>query len=221
MAAARTCERCNSAVCSGRLERCMGCGIVQCHGNGLGNGCCKVCHYGILPGWSGSSGQCSYKGCAEQGVFRHVRGKAYVCRKHASQAKIKTETLEHYAMRNAGEVIMLAQGGRKSWRLSGIVAPRPGIDLASGRRVIHVVELSGAQRAVIAGEPSAEMTPEEWDEYCRAVRAESELDSKGRLELETYAAGAAQSADAAWNATMQAAAVRALARKRVAAEVHG
>lgn len=33
---------------------CMACGSRVCHGYGLGNGCCPVCHHGILPSWTRS-----------------------------------------------------------------------------------------------------------------------------------------------------------------------
>jgi hypothetical protein len=108
-----TCEHCQSAVCDGKIATCMGCGQPQCSGNGLGRGCCTLCHFGILPGWSGSTGVCSYKGCGKPGAFAYVCGKRYVCTDHASQAKIRGETLRAYADRQRANPPSWARGLRQ------------------------------------------------------------------------------------------------------------
>lgn len=83
------CARCNSACCDGRTVACLGCGVVQCHGNGHRNGSCSVCHFGILPGWSSWRKQCGYKGCSEVAAFHNIPGSVKaVCHKHASRPKI-------------------------------------------------------------------------------------------------------------------------------------
>ena len=63
--------------------RCMACGELRCHGEGTGNGRCKGCHYGMLPGWSGAGGACSYQGCAVPAVYDGLPGsKRKCCRAH-------------------------------------------------------------------------------------------------------------------------------------------
>ena len=85
------CEACGSCygLHSGAkrcgTSTCRYCGTIQCSSNGLGNGCCKVCFHGLLPGWSGSEGICRYNGCKAEAVARGIRGKRYVCRDHAAQ----------------------------------------------------------------------------------------------------------------------------------------
>jgi hypothetical protein len=65
---------------------CLACGIEQCHGNGSSRGTCKRCHYGILPGWSGSQGTCAYKGCGKPAAYRYLPGgKAYACKAHGDR----------------------------------------------------------------------------------------------------------------------------------------
>lgn len=78
---------------------CKGCGTPQCHGNGGARGACSVCLYGILPGWGGCNGTCSYAKCTNPAAFQYVNGKRYVCQAHANQAKIKSVglTLANYA----------------------------------------------------------------------------------------------------------------------------
>ncbi|MDO8611103.1 MAG: hypothetical protein Q7R95_11310 [bacterium] len=66
-----------------RATTCLLCGTRQCMGNGLGNGCCSICYHGLLPGWSGSEGICSYKNCGKVAVARGKQGKRYVCLEHA------------------------------------------------------------------------------------------------------------------------------------------
>lgn len=98
------CERCSSAVCDGRVVTCLGCGVVQCHGNGLRNGSCSVCHFGILPGWSSWRKQCGYKGCDKPAAFHYVPGNVKtVCHDHATRPKITIYP------RNHGERIPLAE----------------------------------------------------------------------------------------------------------------
>jgi hypothetical protein len=98
------CTFCGSMRSSQDCEAvaCLGCGAVQCHGNGLGRGTCRACHYGILPGWSGSDCRCSYKGCASRATFRYVPRVGNVCAAHAERAKVGSakrgfKTLREYA----------------------------------------------------------------------------------------------------------------------------
>lgn len=60
---------------------CSACGAVQCHSNGLGRGCCKVCYWGRLPGWSFSHhpSTCQYKGCTEPAVYAYLPGSKHDC----------------------------------------------------------------------------------------------------------------------------------------------
>lgn len=69
---------------------CLGCGTVQCFGNGGARGTCSVCHYGILPGWSGSDCQCKYAGCKDKAAFLYAPRKGSVCARHANQCKVTT-----------------------------------------------------------------------------------------------------------------------------------
>jgi hypothetical protein len=80
----------------------MLCATPQCFQNGGGNGCCKVCHHGWLPGWSrgyspGTARTCGYKGCENEPVAT-CRKKA-VCMEHAKRIKAsKTQTLAEYVV---------------------------------------------------------------------------------------------------------------------------
>jgi hypothetical protein len=68
--------------------KCRACDAIQCHGNGTGNGCCKVCFYGRLPGWSfgREPKTCQYKGCDEPAVYSRLPGsKKACCAKHGRQ----------------------------------------------------------------------------------------------------------------------------------------
>lgn len=80
--------------------KCLGCGTLQCFGNGSARGSCGACHYGILPGWSGWSCKCSYKGCGNDAAFRFVPRMGNVCLEHASRTKIRfnktSQTLTAY-----------------------------------------------------------------------------------------------------------------------------
>jgi len=96
-----TCAYCNRWGSTCAVATCLGCGTSQCFSNGGASGSCSVCHYGILPGWSGSDGNCSYAGCKNKGAFAYVRGKRYVCLEHAKRAKIREESLSDYAARMA------------------------------------------------------------------------------------------------------------------------
>lgn len=67
--------------------KCMACGEMRCHGEGTGNGCCKACLFGRLPGWSFSSrpSTCMYKGCSEPAVYSRLPGsKPDCCKAHGS-----------------------------------------------------------------------------------------------------------------------------------------
>lgn len=81
----RLCGSCHGVVApeiEHRGTTCMLCGTRQCMGNGLGNGCCAICFYGFLPGWSGIGGNCGYKNCRKPAVARGIRGKRGVCAEH-------------------------------------------------------------------------------------------------------------------------------------------
>lgn len=59
---------------------CMLCGTVQCFEGGPS---CRACHYGFIPGWSGTSGQeCGYAGCKGEAVAK-VPGRKLACMAHA------------------------------------------------------------------------------------------------------------------------------------------
>lgn len=65
--------------------QCQACGELRCHGEGSGNGCCKACRYGRLPGWSFSSkpSVCQYAGCESPAVYAYMPGaKKHVCVAH-------------------------------------------------------------------------------------------------------------------------------------------
>jgi hypothetical protein len=92
-----SCIRCNrfypsgwyrnpeSATMCGQVQ-CLGCGAMRCHGDGTGRGTCRECYYGIIPGWSGSEGTCSYKGCEGKAAYRYLPGgKAYACQEHGKR----------------------------------------------------------------------------------------------------------------------------------------
>jgi hypothetical protein len=62
---------------------CMLCGTVQCFSNGLGNGRCRLCSFGFLPGWSRPYDQrCGYAKCNAPAVAI-VTGKKLACKDHA------------------------------------------------------------------------------------------------------------------------------------------
>lgn len=112
------CQRCSSFACDGRTVACLGCGVVQCHGNGLGKGSCGVCGYGILPGWSSWRQTCGYKGCELQAAFHYVPGSVKnVCHYHATRPKISAfntkVTLAEYITRQVAQ----------AWRARGVVRP--------------------------------------------------------------------------------------------------
>jgi hypothetical protein len=60
---------------------CLACGAVQCHAYGLARGCCHVCHFGRLPGWSFSwrPATCQFKGCTEPCVYAYLPGSKHDC----------------------------------------------------------------------------------------------------------------------------------------------
>lgn len=88
---ARSCETCGSMICDGRMATCLGCGDSRCFAEGSGNGRCKGCGYGILPGWSGSDRSCGYKGCTERAAFAGVPGAIKsVCLKCSDRPKVTT-----------------------------------------------------------------------------------------------------------------------------------
>lgn len=83
------CHRWGNTDCE--IAVCLGCGTSQCFYNGAGKGTCSSCGYGILPGWSGSKGTCSYVGCTEPAAFAYCPGgKRYVCHAHAQRVKVTT-----------------------------------------------------------------------------------------------------------------------------------
>ena len=64
---------------------CLACGTVQCHSNGSARGCCKVCYFGRLPGWSfmGHPRVCTVKGCTAEPVYAYLPGsKKDCCKAH-------------------------------------------------------------------------------------------------------------------------------------------
>jgi hypothetical protein len=88
-----------SAEQCGRVT-CLACGVTQCHGNGSRNGCCRECHYGMLPGWS-SSGEgyaCSYAGCKSPAVYAYLPGgKRYACKAHGDKRLKRGMVVSHGA----------------------------------------------------------------------------------------------------------------------------
>lgn len=82
---------------------CMACGSRQCFGNGSGNGCCKVCVSGYLPGWSreGDARVCGYKGCDGDAVSKAPRV-GQVCGDHLARAKLDVKIAQALAVRDAG-----------------------------------------------------------------------------------------------------------------------
>ena len=79
-------------VCS--VAVCLLCGSPQCFGNGGSNGQCGICYAGLLPGWSGSDGTCTYKRCEAPAVARG-RGRKKVCKDHARHQGLGTPDLTH------------------------------------------------------------------------------------------------------------------------------
>jgi hypothetical protein len=72
----KSCPDCFSVLCVDRRKvECLGCGAERCFAEGLGNGRCKACHYGILPNWSGWDRPCGYKDCDGRASFAGVPGK--------------------------------------------------------------------------------------------------------------------------------------------------
>lgn len=68
------------------LVRCLFGGESRCHSEGSGNGRCKACLFGILPGWSGWDAACSYAGCSHRAVAMGLPGgKRFACREHAEK----------------------------------------------------------------------------------------------------------------------------------------
>jgi len=123
------CDRCQSAVCDGRTVMCLGCGVEQCHGNGLSRGACSVCLYGVLPGWSSWDKSCSYKGCNNLAAFHNVPGAVKcVCHEHATRPKITLH--QHTVGRTtmAARKVSLAEYVRERlasdrWSSKGVVTP--------------------------------------------------------------------------------------------------
>ncbi len=75
----RNCAYCGTHYNNGACTpvACMLCGTVQCMGNGSGNGCCRLCSHGYLPGWSRTTRQatCGYARCGLPAVAWVRRGK--------------------------------------------------------------------------------------------------------------------------------------------------
>lgn len=84
-------------MCDRQVAICMMCGSPQCHGNGLGRGQCSLCYVGLLPGWSGSIGKCSYARCGKPAVARG-RGHRMVCKSHAEHQGIGTPDLKDWVL---------------------------------------------------------------------------------------------------------------------------
>lgn len=115
--AASVCRYCGTAQrrdC--QIVTCMLCGTPQCHANGLGNGCCKVCSYGYLPGWGRSAvlETCGYAKCDNTAVAQ-ARNRP-VCTGHTQRIKpdgkqtLAEWVAEQLAHRDAGK-------GWEHWRL--------------------------------------------------------------------------------------------------------
>lgn len=66
---------------------CLFCGSTICMSHGLGRGQCPVCLHGLLPGWSGNDGKCTYKHCGKP-VVACGRGRKLICRDHAVHQKL-------------------------------------------------------------------------------------------------------------------------------------
>lgn len=96
-----SCPKCRTWNTDGRTcvqVRCLACGAEQCHSRGAGRGTCSVCHYGMLPGWSGNNNPdqpgrhlssvrtdvlCQYKGCGVMAVYTSLPGpKDKACKTH-------------------------------------------------------------------------------------------------------------------------------------------
>jgi hypothetical protein len=110
----RYCGRAQNGDC--RPVACLLCSTVQCHGNGSGNGCCSVCHYGYLPGWSRTPERetCGYQSCEDSAVARVPRvGRA--CPFHTHQATIRfggrTITMLDWMIERVAE----RDAGRPEW----------------------------------------------------------------------------------------------------------
>jgi hypothetical protein len=85
---------------------CLLCDTVQCHRNGTGDGCCRVCHRGFLPGWSHIGREICYRrSCDQKAVGRASRGS--VCKACAGIIKIRDRgqslTLAAYAAERVAE----------------------------------------------------------------------------------------------------------------------
>jgi hypothetical protein len=109
------CTYCGRAGTDCPAVECLLCGSRQCHGNGSGDGCCAVCYYGYLPGWSRSSEpkDCGYKSCDKDAIAKAPRVKR-VCADHADRVKVLKMTLTEYvaeqvAVRDSGK-------GWQRWR---------------------------------------------------------------------------------------------------------
>jgi hypothetical protein len=133
---------------------CMLCDTVQCHSNGSGNGRCKCCHRGFLPGWSGTRAECGRTGCDAPAVADGPRGP--VCRECAETIKIRVSNVTHtvagYAAHSVAERDASAAGtGRRwgaEWMRWRFVADAPAEPVAT----------APAAPAPVA-EPVAESTP--------------------------------------------------------------
>lgn len=76
---------------------CLACGVVQCHSYGLSRGCCHICHFGRLPGWSFSwrPSVCVYKGCTQEAVYAYLPGSKKDCCLAHGQAILAKRTARH------------------------------------------------------------------------------------------------------------------------------
>lgn len=130
MNALAQCARCQSCACNGETVACLGCGVEQCFGNGLGRGACSVCRYGILPGWSSWTGVCGYKGCGKPSAFNHVPGSVKrVCLGCAGRPKIAS-----YVPR--------AVGGYETVKISLADHVANALKSGSGRGIVQAGEVT-------------------------------------------------------------------------------
>jgi len=115
----RNCAYCGTHYNNGACTpvACMLCGTVQCMGNGSGNGCCRLCSHGYLPGWSRTTRQatCGYARCGLPAVAWVRRGKTG-CFGHAMR-QLAEQVAEQVAWRDAGGSHMI----RWAWRDYGVL----------------------------------------------------------------------------------------------------
>jgi hypothetical protein len=115
----RNCAYCGSYYDNGRCTpvACLLCRTIQCSGNGSGDGCCRLCSHGYLPGWSRTTreAQCGYAGCLQPAAGWVTRSKP-ACLHHAT-GRLAAHVAERIAYRDAGGAGHL----RWEWRDYGVL----------------------------------------------------------------------------------------------------